>query len=114
MEDPLIKIKNILKKPSKSIIYLPYQVKTYSEVVERWKRYKKKGVDPYGKKIGPVWPVSGIFDFHFSKINHVLLYYSSNLENCLLMCKINNKYINMIAPMDPLKDIGRNFVATYC
>ena len=58
MEDPLIKIKNILKKPSKSIIYLPYQVKTYSEVVERWKRYKKKGVDPYGKKIGPVWPVS--------------------------------------------------------
>jgi hypothetical protein len=113
MEDPLIKIKNILKKPSKSIIYLPYQVTTYSEVIEQWKKYKKHRhikID----EINSVWPVAQIFNFHFSKINHVLLYYSANLENCLLMCKINNKYINMIAPMEPLKDIGRNFVATYC
>ena len=113
MNEDLKQIKEFLKIPTKKIIYIPFKVSSYSKVIEIWKDYKKtKKINiklrDIHKKI-----LYNIFSFHDDHKNHVLLYYSINLKNCLLMCRINNKYINMVAPIDPLKDIGRNFVATY-
>jgi len=114
MESFLKKIKILIKTPTKKIIYIPFEVSSYSKVIETWKIYKKCGkhninIKDIEKKI-----LDNIFSFHNDHKNHVLLYYSANLKNCLLMCRIENKYINMIAPIDPLQDIERNFVATYC
>jgi energy-converting hydrogenase A subunit M len=114
MNDVLKKIKELLKIESKKIIYIPFKVQSYSKVIELWNYYKKTNnininIIDFQKKM-----LYDIFSFHNNNENHVLLYYSKNLKNCLLMCKINNKYINMLAPIDPLKNLERNFVATYC
>ena len=57
--------------------------------------------------------VRGKFTLDLSEINHVLLYYSCNLDHCLMMCKANNKYINISAPIEK-KLINTNFIAVYC
>tara|TARA_Y100000588_G_C13563652_1_gene631500 strand:+ start:55 stop:384 length:330 start_codon:yes stop_codon:yes gene_type:complete len=102
-------IKRIIQKPTRNIVYIPYQVPSYSKVLDIWKIYKRDKIIDLDKPI-----LNNIFDFHYSNNNHVLLYYSKNLDHCLMMCKINNKYVNISAPIEPLINIKNNFIATYC
>ena len=41
MDEVLKQIKYLLKTPSKKIIYIPFEVSSYSKVIEIWKDYKK-------------------------------------------------------------------------
>ena len=107
-------IKKIIMEPSKQIFHIPLQVDSYSKVIDLWKKYKKyKNIDL--NDVNQNYILNNLFDFHLSEINHVLLYYSCNLDHCLMMCKANNKYINISVPIQKnliKKDI--NFIAIYC
>lgn len=105
-------IKKIIMEPSKQIINISLQVDSYSKVVDLWKKYKKtRNINMNNAEENYI--LNNLFDFHFSEINHVLLYYSCNLDHCLMMCKANNKYINISAPIQ--KNFSKkNFVAVYC
>ena len=46
--------------------------------------------------------IKSAFDFHLSTNNHVLLFYSTVLDNCLLFCKVQ---INTIISLYLLKDM---------
>ena len=107
-------IKKIIMEPSKQIFHIPLQVDSYSKVIDLWKKYKKyKNIAL--NDVNQIYILNNVFDFHFSEINHVLLYYSSNLDHCLMMCKANNKYINISAPIQKnLIKTDTNFIAVYC
>ena len=107
-------IKKIIMEPSKQIFHIPLQVDSYSKVIDLWKKYKKyKNIDL--NDVNQNYILNNVFDFHLSEINHVLLYYSSNLDHCLMMCKANNKYINISAPVQKnLIKTDTNFIAVYC
>ena len=102
----------MILKPCKKITFIPHHVNNYSKVIEFWNKYKKN------RRISIDIILKNIFDFHLSKNNHVLLYYSTNLDNCLMMCKINEKYINIRAPIqDKFREQFSQkpcFIATYC
>jgi len=93
----------ILKSPIK-IIYLPYNVLSYQTVIKLWKCFLK------GSTKLP--DIDTIFNFHSNHPCHVLLYYSKNLNDCLLLCKINNEYMNIRLPMEYYSN--KSFVAIYC
>ena len=86
-------IKNMIKKPCKYVTRVPFHVKSYKTVVHSFNAFK-----PH-KEINIItsdnYLLKSIFIFHLSDVNHVILYYSKHLENCLLLCKIHNKYINI-------------------
>jgi hypothetical protein len=114
MEEILKQIKVLLKKTTKKIIYIPFEVKSYTSVIEIWKNYKNfKKINLSLKEIQKRI-LYNIFSFHLEHENHVLLYYSNNQKDCLMLCKINGKYINIKAPIDPIKDIEKSFIAVYC
>ena len=100
------KIKEIIKHPCNMTRKVPFVVNNYNEVLDAWNSYKNNQLFDNNKNI------HNIFDFHKSEIDHIILYWSLNQRDCLLMCKIGEKYINMYLPMT-LDNLGYSFIATY-
>ena len=101
----LEKIRELIKQPCNMARTVPFMVNNYKDVLKQWSCYNK-GEAINDKKLGD------IFNFHNNNIDHILLYWSSNQEDCLLMCKISNKYINLRMPM-LLDGVENSFIATY-
>ena len=100
----LEKIKELIKQPCNTARAVPFMVNNYKDVLKQWRSFKK-GVILDDKNL------CDIFNFHNNNIDHILLYWSSNQVDCLLMCKISNKYINLRMPMT--LDMDNSFIATY-
>jgi hypothetical protein len=104
-------IKNILLTTPTYVSKLPFKVDNYSKPIELWNKYKiNKNISMDNHLI------KSAFDFHLSNNNHVLLFYSTILDNCLLFCKIENKYYNIIVPFQGysvLKNCNDSVIATY-
>ena len=101
----LEKIRELIKQPCNIARTVPFIVNNYKDVLKQWNCYNK------GEAINDK-NLCDIFNFHNDNIDHILLYWSSNQEDCLLMCKISNKYINLRIPM-MLDDVEKSFIATY-
>lgn len=102
----LKKIKEMLKCPSNVTKKVSFIINNYNEVLSAWKAYQNNHLLEDSKDL------YDIFEFHNSEIDHIILYWSLNQTDCLLMCKIRGKYINMYIPMT-LSNINRSFIATY-
>lgn len=107
------KIKKLLLQNSNVIYNIKLSVLNYKEVILAWKNYKSKNelniLDEHDKHI-----IKNIFNFHKLSIDHIILYYSKELIDCLIMCKINNKYINLQIPTnDLISNLNRSFIAVY-
>jgi hypothetical protein len=110
--DEIKKIREMIQHPCNVVMRVPYIVKYYRDVVKEWNYYKKTGTVNYkdeSKKIH----IERIFNFHLNSKDHILLYYSHNQINCLWMCKVDNKYINILVPADTLKTKTHSIIATY-
>ena len=102
------RIFNIFSKPCNIAYPIKYEINNYKEVIDIWKLYKNE------KKIfNNDFLIKDIFDFHLSNINHVILFYSKNNKNALLMSKIDNEYINIIIPAYSLRNKGVSMVSTF-
>ena len=112
MDNIYSKIKEMITKPSKKIMKVPFDVTSYHEVISVWKKFKTDN-RPNGNSLDD-FLLHNIFQFHLSNINHVILYYSKNKDDSILLCKIDNKYVNMLAPIKPLDRLGYSLIATYC
>lgn len=102
------KIFNIFSKPCNMIYPTKYKINNYKEVINIWKLYKN------GKKIyNNDFLIKDIFDFHLSNTDHVILFYSKNNKNALLMSKIDNEYINLVIPAYSLKNKGVSIISIF-
>jgi len=102
------KIFHIFSKPCNMIYPIKYEINKYKEVIDIWKLYKNK------KKIfNNDFLIKDIFDFHLSNINHVILFYSKNNNNALLMSKIDHNYINLLIPAYNLKEKNISIISTF-
>ena len=54
-----------------------------------------------------------IFELRKKNADHIALYYSKNQDNCLLMCKISGKFINLLLPALEINLRERSFIAVY-
>ena len=105
------KINKLIVKPCNVVYHIPLCVNSYQEVIDAWKHYKKNrvlAVPPEQRDF-----IRTVFDFHLMDTDHIILYYSANQSECLLMCRINNKTINLSAPAYSIYDINKSLVATY-
>ena len=108
-----ISIKSMIMKPCKFIETTTLSVDSYQQVIDLWLNYKnnKIKIDNY--------IIRKAFDFHFNKFDHIILYHSFNLDSTLLMCKIGEKYKNIIMSNDEINNINvfknnkPNVIATY-
>jgi len=101
----LEKIKKLIKQPCNIAWTVPFIVNNYKDVLKQWRSFKN-GIIINNKNL------CDIFNFHDNNKDHILLYWSSNQEDCLLMCRISNKYINLRMPMI-LDNRKHSFIATY-
>jgi len=104
-------IKTILLTTPTYVSKLPFKVDNYSKPIELWNKYKIDKTISMDNAI-----IKSAFDFHLSSSNHILLFYSTTLENCLLFCKIENKYYNIIVPFkgyEVLNNCNDSVIATY-
>ena len=108
--DEIKKINELIKRPCNIAWDIPFIVNCYDDVLKEWNKYKVSG--QLDTNIMYNQNLKNIFDFHIMNIDHIVLYWSSNQEMCLLMCKINNKYINLEVPM-LLDNMENSFIATY-
>lgn len=110
----LEKIKSLLLYSNQMVKTVPFQVENYQEVVDLWISYKNQCVNITD------YEIRTIFDFHKQNIDHVILYHSFGQDTTLLMCKIREKYKNIIIANDEIlktqyfKDLKPNIIATYC
>lgn len=101
-------IKEMLKKEPTMLQTTSLSVDDYQEVVELWKLFR----DENKLMIDDYW-VKQFMAFHKTPRNHILLYYSKNLRECLLMCRTNNRYFNIKIPDSDLGKFDKNFIATF-
>ena len=102
--------KKIMTKPL-NIIKIDEDVFEYKDVIQLWEKYKKnKNINNYN--------ISFIFNTHLNDNNHIILYHSKNKKDSLLLCKINNNYINILIPYIEINNKSEklkktNFIAFY-
>ena len=106
------KIKQILNQGCNVVYRLKLEVDAYKSVIDVWKTYKR--INTLGIVTSDRRIIKEIFDFHKTINDHVILYFSSKKENCLLMCKINNEYINLLVPAVEINQDQKSFAAVYC
>ena len=102
----LSRIREILNHQCNIIYKVPFMVNNYKEVLIAWREYKKNKNLSFNKT------VCDVFDFHNTSCDHIILYWSANMNDCLLMCKVQNKYINIKIPM-LIENAEESFIATY-
>ena len=102
----LSRIKEILNHQCNIIYKVPFMVNNYKEVLIAWREYKKNKSLSFNKT------VCDVFDFHTTSCDHIILYWSANMNDGLLMCKVQNKYINIKIPM-LIENAEESFIATY-
>ena len=102
----LSRIREILNHQCNIIYKVPFMVNNYKEVLIAWREYKKNKNLSFNKT------VCDVFDFHTTSCDHIILYWSANMNDCLLMCKVQNKYINIKIPM-LIENAEESFIATY-
>ena len=73
---------------------LPFDVNNYNEALLLWSEYKKNKTLSIQNNI-----VKHAFDFHLIDMDHVILFHQHNMENTLLLGKVNNLYYNIILPI---------------
>ena len=83
-------IAQLIKQPCNFVSKFPFTVTSYQKVINTWKKFKNGDYLPFN--------IHQIFSFHLIKKNHVILYNSKGLTNALLLCFINEKYINILLP----------------
>ena len=97
----------MLMKPCNIIRKVPFKVINYKEVIDLWKIYKNGGNFYINENL----ELKNLFEFHKSNVNHIILFWSINNDNCILLCKVDEKYFNLLIPMSLSKEYS--FVATY-
>ncbi len=102
----------MIRRPCNIVYPVPFMVKYYKDVVKEWGYYKRTGKVRYEKK-SERFKIERIFNFHLNSGDHILLYYSANKQQCLWMCKVDEKYINIIVPAASLETKDKSIVATY-
>ena len=99
-------VKNKLLKDNTSVFKVDFSVSHYKEAVNEWIKFKKNNKhDNY--------TIYSIFSFHLNNDEHVILYHKKYDENCLLLCKINKIYKNIIIPCNNNIIYDKDIVATY-
>ncbi len=99
MNPQLIYIKKTLKKDPLNIFSIPHQVNNYISVITLWNNYKK-----YYRRINDRtqiyrdYNIRCILKFHLEDSEHIIMYYSKNQQEILLLCKQNNIYFNCKLP----------------
>ena len=106
------KISEMIRRPCNIVYPVPFMVKYYKDVVKEWGYYKRTGKVRYEKK-SERFKIERIFNFHLNGGDHILLYYSANKQQCLWMCKVDEKYINIIVPATSLETKDKSIIATY-
>ena len=98
--------------PPKKTMRVSFEVNTYQKVLEIWQKFKRGQMPPSISLDDHL--LHAVFKFHQSQINHVILYYSKEKNDCLLMCKVDNEYRNISASIEPLEKLEYSIIATYC
>ena len=102
----LEKIRELIKQPCNMARTVPFMVNNYKEVLIAWREHKKNKSLSFNKT------VCDVFDFHTTSCDHIILYWSANMNDCLLMCKVQNKYINIKIPM-LIENAEESIIPTY-
>ena len=104
-------IRTLLSQVCNVVYDVAVEVESYKQVVASWVKYKNTK-SSYLRKDEDL--ISDIFKFHRIEKDHIVLYYSRNKPECLLMCRVGGKYINVLAPAAGIDHLGRNIIAVYC
>tara|TARA_B100000902_G_C26576984_1_gene559273 strand:+ start:32 stop:364 length:333 start_codon:yes stop_codon:yes gene_type:complete len=107
------KIRKLLLQECNVLYNTKLNVENYEQVINVWLKYKnekKLYLDMENRHL-----IKSIFDFHKKNIDHVILYYSKGMIDSLIMCKINDKYVNIKLPIENnVFSIKKSFIAVYC
>ena len=76
-------------------MYLPYETRDYSKVVSMWLKFKRHNRLVINNHI-----IRTVFTFHNTHNHHAILYYSIGMDTCLLLCRFNGKYYNVLISAD--------------
>lgn len=100
------------KKPNVIYGLDNYKIEEYREIVvafRKWLIDDSLNVPIDKKKI-----IKQIFDFHSKTLqDHVIAFQSYNLDNALLMCRVNKKFINVEIPKITGIPYSTSVIATY-
>lgn len=106
------RIKKIFVEKKPNTVYgINYVISDYRYIVSMWEKFlsTQKIICPFEYE----QILKNIFNFHKSNIDHVIVIQSYNLDNCLLMCKINNNCINILIPKIPFHENEISIIATF-
>lgn len=106
----LSRIKQMLCNESNVIYPTSIQVNSYNKVIERWIQFKTFKNLKFDVRLSVI---RDIFRFHRSDTDHIVLYYSKNMQDCLLMCRVKGNYVNLLVPANGIIELNRNIIATY-
>ncbi len=112
-EEALNAVKEIFeKKPNIVYGFEDYKIEKYDEIINQYRNWLI--TSKFEASIDKKKLIKQIFEFHYNTTqDHVIAFQSYNLDNALLMCRINKKFLNIVIPKIEGTPINTSIVATY-
>lgn len=102
-------IRRLLASGCRAAFRIPVRVPSYSSVLEGWRAYLGGSLELESPE---AHLVEGVFEYHRDHDDHVILYHSGGMSDCLLLCKTGGRYAHISVPCDePRRACG--FVGVY-
>jgi hypothetical protein len=112
-EEALDAVKEIFtKKPNIVYSFGEYKIEGYEKIIKEYRNWLITG--KYNISLDKKKLTTEIFKFHYNTVqDHVIAFQSYNLDNALLLCRINKKFINIVIPRIDGIPLNTSIVAIY-
>lgn len=106
----MLKIQNLFKQKPNIVYDIPYSIQNYKEVVKIFNNYKLTNkIDFYDPKS----IIKEVCKFHDNNPEHIIMYHSSDNDDAILLCKIQETTINILISSELGEHKNKNIIAIY-
>jgi len=110
--EPIImsKIQDLFKKKPNIVYDIPHSIQNYKDVVKIFYNYRLTNkLDFYD----PGSIITEVCKFHENNSDHIIMYHSSDKDDALLLCRIQEKNVNILIPSELGENKNKNIIAIY-
>ena len=106
----MLKIQNLFKQKPNIVYNIPHAMQNYKDVINLFYNYKLTNkLDFYDH--GSI--ITEVCKFHENNSDHIIMYHSSNKDDAILLCKIQETNINILIPVELGENKNKNIIAIY-
>jgi len=106
----MLKIQNLFKQKPNIVYDIPHSIQNYKDVLKIFYNYKLTNQLNF---YDPGSIIKEVCKFHENNSDHIIMYHSSDKDDAILLCKIQETNVNILNPAELGENKNKNIIAIY-